>query len=77
MNFHGNNTIRIDLENSTRMKKVIVKHGVGQKLAEIFECSLPLVSQSLNYHPAVKDNLKSRKIRKVAKEQFGGIEIEV
>lgn len=42
------------------------------KIAKVMCCTIEMVSKSVNYK---KDSRLARKIRKVAKEQFGGVEI--
>lgn len=54
------------------MKKVVVEYGTAGKIAKAMNCTLEMVSKALNYK---KDSQLARKIRYVAKTQFGGIEI--
>lgn len=42
------------------------------KIASSFNCTREMVSKALNFK---KDSMLARKIRFVAKEQYGGIEI--
>lgn len=53
-------------------RRIVVGRGDGVKIASIFGCTREMVSKSLNFK---KNSLLARKIRKVAKEQYGGIEI--
>ena len=46
--------------------------GSGVKLACTMNCTREMVSKALNFK---KDSMLARKIRYVAKEQYGGIEI--
>lgn len=55
------------------MKKIIAPIGTGVKVARALGCSATQVSLAMNYKD---DSLLSRKIRKVAIEQFGGVEVE-
>lgn len=57
-----------------KRKKIIVKHGAGREIAKVLGCDFTMVSKSLNYAPRT-EGLLGRKIRKVAKEQYGGVEI--
>ena len=57
-----------------KKKKIIVKHGAGREIAKLLDCSFGMVSMALVYHPRT-EGLLGRKIRKVAKEQYGGVEI--
>lgn len=54
------------------MKKIIAPIGTGVKVARALGCSTTQVSLAMNYRD---DSLLSRKIRKVAVEQFGGQEV--
>lgn len=54
------------------MKKIIAPIGTGVKVARALGCSATQVSLAMNYRD---DSLLSRKIRKVAIEQFGGQEV--
>lgn len=56
------------------MKRIIVKHGVRKQIAKSMNCSSAEVSYALNY---ARENAMSRRIRKVALDQFGGQEIEL
>lgn len=56
------------------MKKIVAPIGTGVKVARALGCSTTQVSLAMNYRD---DSLLSRKIRKVAVEQFGGIELEI
>lgn len=55
------------------MKKIVAPIGTGVKVARALGCSTTQVSLAMNYRD---DSLLSRKIRKVAVEQFGGLEVE-
>lgn len=54
------------------MRKIVVEYGNVGKIAKVMKCTPEMVSKALNFK---KNSLLSRKIRKVAKEQFGGVEI--
>jgi hypothetical protein len=56
------------------MKKIIVMHGMSRRIAQAMSCSATQVSLALNYRD---DSLLSRRIRKVAVEQYGGRELEL
>lgn len=56
------------------MKKIIAPIGTGVKVARALGCSATQVSLAMNYKD---DSLLSRKIRKVAIEQFGGQEVVI
>ena len=53
-------------------RRIVVGRGDGVKLASAFNCTREMVSKALNFK---KDSMLARKIRYVAKEQYGGIEI--
>lgn len=53
-------------------KRIVVSRGDGLKIASTFNCTREMVSKALNFK---KDSMLARKIRYVAKEQYGGIEI--
>lgn len=53
-------------------KRIVVSRGDGLKIASSFNCTREMVSKALNFK---KDSMLARKIRFVAKEQYGGIEI--
>ena len=53
-------------------KKIVLHHGDGQKVAASLNCTREMVSKALNFK---KNSMLARKIRYVAKEQYGGIEI--
>lgn len=53
-------------------KKIVLEYGDVSKIAKVMCCTIEMVSKSVNYK---KDSRLARKIRKVAKEQFGGVEI--
>ena len=54
------------------MKKIVAPIGTGVKVARALGCSTTQVSLAMNYRD---DSLLSRKIRKVAIEQYGGQEV--
>lgn len=53
-------------------KRIVMERGCVQKLASSMNCTRVMVSKALNFK---KDTVLARKIRHVAKEQYGGIEI--
>ena len=53
-------------------RKIVISHGDGMKIATSLNCTREMVSKALNFK---KDSMLARKIRFVAKEQYGGIEI--
>ena len=53
-------------------RRIVVGRVDGVKLASAFNCTREMVSKALNFK---KDSMLARKIRYVAKEQYGGIEI--
>lgn len=55
-------------------KRIVLNHGEAQKLASRFGCSREMVSKSLNFK---KDSVLARKIRFVAKEHYGGVEVDL
>lgn len=56
------------------MKRIYVAYGVGNKIAKAMQCTPAEVSYALTF---ARDNETSRKIRKVAIEQFGGRLVEL
>jgi len=54
------------------MRKIVISHGIGVKIAKVMGCRPEAVSMALNFR---RNDTTSRKIRKVAVEQFGGVEI--
>lgn len=54
------------------MRKIVVEYGNVGKIAKVLKCTPEMVSKALNFK---KDSFLARKIRYVAKEQFGGVEI--
>ena len=54
------------------MKRIILDYGKAKQLAKVFKCSREMVSKALHFK---KNSELARKIRYVAKEQYGGIEI--
>ncbi len=55
-------------------KKIVLDHGNVAKIAKVMRCTPDMVSKSVNYK---KDSELARRIRFVAKEQFGGVEVGV
>lgn len=53
-------------------KKIVLDHGNVSKIAKVMNCTREMVSKSLSFK---KNSLLARKIRYVAKEQFGGVEV--
>ena len=53
-------------------RRIVLSHGDCVKIASSFKCTREMVSKALNFK---KDSMLARKIRYVAKEQYGGIEI--
>lgn len=53
-------------------KKIVLDRGNVTKIAKVMNCTPEMVSKSVNFK---KNSLLARKIRYVAKEQFGGIEV--
>lgn len=53
-------------------RRIVLDRGDGLKIASTFRCTREMVSKALNYK---KNSQLARKIRYVAKEQYGGIEI--
>ena len=53
-------------------RRIVMDRGSVVKLACAMNCTREMVSKALNFK---KDSLLARKIRYVAKEQYGGIEI--
>lgn len=53
-------------------RRIVIDRGDGIKIASAFGCTREMVSKALNFK---KDSKLARKIRFVAKEQYGGIEI--
>lgn len=53
-------------------KRVIIPRGAGKQISRDLKCSVQFVSYSLNYK---RNTELSRKIREVAKDQYGGIEV--
>lgn len=54
-------------------KKIVLEYGVIAKIAKVMKCTPEMVSKSVNYK---KNSQLARKIRYVAIEQFGGVEVE-
>lgn len=53
-------------------RRIVVSHGDVVQIARSMGCTYEWVSKALNFK---RDSLLARKIRHVAKEQYGGIEI--
>lgn len=53
-------------------KRIVMDRGSVLKLAKSMNCTREMVSKALNFK---KDTVLARKIRHVAKDQYGGIEI--
>ncbi len=54
------------------MRKIDVNYGDNLKIAAAMNCTQEMVSKALNFK---KNSTLARKIRYVAKEQYGGVEI--
>ena len=55
-------------------KKIMMDYGGVNKLMAVFGCSRQMVSMSLNFK---KNSALARKIRSVAKSQYGGREVRI
>lgn len=53
-------------------KRIVIQRGDRVKLAKAMRCTVQMVSYSLNY---AKDTELARKIRHVAKHEYGGVEV--
>ena len=53
-------------------RRIVMDRGNVVKIAKTMNCTREMVSKALNYK---KNSMLARKIRFVAKEQYGGIEI--
>ncbi|MBQ7451040.1 MAG: ArsR family transcriptional regulator [Bacteroidaceae bacterium] len=53
-------------------RRIVMDRGNVAKIAKTMNCTREMVSKALNYK---KNSMLARKIRFVAKEQYGGIEI--
>lgn len=53
-------------------RRIVMDRGGVAKLSKTMNCTREMVSKALNFK---KDTTLARKIRYVAKEQYGGIEI--
>ena len=53
-------------------RRIVMDRGRVMDLASAMNCTREMVSKALNFK---KDSMLARKIRYVAKEQYGGIEI--
>ncbi len=56
------------------MKKILLPYGAGRKIAQALNCSETAVSLALSFS---RDDLTSRKVRKVALDQYGGRLVEL
>lgn len=54
------------------MKRIVLDYGKANQLAKTFKCSREMVSKALHFR---KNSELARKIRYVAVQQYGGIEI--
>lgn len=53
-------------------RKIVLDYGNIGKIAKVMGCTREMVSKSLSFK---KNSMLARKIRFVAKEQFGGVEV--
>ena len=53
-------------------RKIVLDYGNVGKIAKVMGCTREMVGKSLSFK---KNSPLARKIRYVAKEQFGGIEV--
>lgn len=53
-------------------RRIVVEHGDMRKIAASMGCTREMVGKALRFD---KNSILARKIRHVAKEQYGGIEI--
>lgn len=53
-------------------RKIVLDRGNVAKIAKVMNCTPEMVSKSVNFK---KNSLLARRIRYVAKEQFGGVEV--
>lgn len=53
-------------------KKIVLDRGNVAKIAKVINCTPEMVSKSVNFK---KNSLLARRIRYIAKEQFGGVEV--
>lgn len=53
-------------------KKIVLEYVNVAKIAKVMSCTPRMVSMAVNFK---KNSQLARKIRHVAKEQFGGIEV--
>ena len=53
-------------------RRIVMDRGSVVKIAQAMHCTREMVSKALNFK---KNSMLARKIRYVAKEQYGGIEI--
>lgn len=56
------------------MKKILLPYGAARKIAKALSCSDTTVSLALSYR---RNDQMSRKVRKVALEQYGGHEVNL
>lgn len=55
-----------------QLNRIWVEHGVGRKLAKVFDCTIVMVSYALN---GKKNTELAKKIRHTALTQYNGKEI--
>ena len=53
-------------------RRIVMDRGNVVNIAKTMNCTREMVSKALNFK---KDSMLARKIRYVAKEQYGGVEI--
>lgn len=53
-------------------RRIVLERGNVMKIARAMNCTREMVGKSLSFK---KNSMLARKIRHVAKEQYGGIEI--
>ena len=53
-------------------RRIVTDRGNVVKIAKTMNCTREMVSKALNFK---KDSMLARKIRYVAKERYGGVEI--
>lgn len=55
------------------MKRIVLKRGKVNEIAELMHVTREHVSRSLNFQT---NSLLARKVRFVAKSQYGGVEVD-
>ncbi|MCR5362429.1 MAG: hypothetical protein K6E73_10555 [Bacteroidales bacterium] len=55
-------------------KRIVTKYGDSTRIAQAMNCTLAMVSKALTYK---KDTPLARRIRHVAKTQYGAVEVEM